>query len=153
MATAWVGDPRGLLPAVPPSLGLATCHPLMLPSCPEPSPCSVLDLAVPEGTDWSPLPGVKGKVCWRLVPPKPGDTPSFLGSRLAKAATGSCFRKCLGPLIFLRVNLNRNPGKFCACVCYTCHRFSSAGEQPLAPGPGSTRQGDSHDSPGCRLRY
>lgn len=78
---------------------------------------------------------------------------SFLGNRLEEAATESCLRKCLGPLIFLRVNLKRNPGKFCTCVSYTCRCFSSTGEQPLAPGPGSTGQGDSHGSPGCRLRY
>lgn len=150
MATAWVGNPHGLLPAVPPSLGMATQHPWVLHSRPDPSRSSVLDPAVPKGTGCSPLPGVKGKVCWRLVPPL---SCSFLGNRLENAATESCLRKCLGPLIFLRVNLKRNPGKFCTSVCYTCRCFSSTGEQPLAPGPGSTGQGDSHGSPGCRLRY
>lgn len=39
-----------------------------------------------------------------------------------------------GTLIFLPENMETNPGKFCACIC---HCFPSAGEQPLAPGPGS----------------
>lgn len=82
MATARVRDTRGLLPTVPLSLGLATCHPSLLPS-----PCPMLDPAAPRERAVT-LPGVKGMESWGSVPPRAGNHPIPSGDQAREGSHG-----------------------------------------------------------------
>lgn len=66
---AMTQDTHGLLLTVPPSLGLAACHPSLLPS-----PCPMLYPAVPSEQGVT-LSGVKGMESWGSVPPRAGNHP------------------------------------------------------------------------------